>query len=87
MTDINSNWIDDAACAVNPLREVHAWDYNVTKYRTRALLVCSTCPVKLECLKDAQDDPGSEGVRGGELFKVRARRGSDESSSSEVSKL
>ena len=87
MVDRETSWIDEASCATNPLNEVRAWDYDVTKYRTQAKAVCFACPVRKECLADAEEDLGSEGLRGGYMFKVRSRRGDNASESGEVSKL
>lgn len=88
MVTDRSAWIDEAACAVDPLREVRAWDYDVTKYRAEAAAVCASCPVRAQCYEDAVADSGSEGMRGGVIFKVRsARRGKNASEGDEVHEL
>lgn len=87
MVERDTSWIDDAACATHPLRFEHAWDYNIAKFRAEAISVCDSCPVRMECYLDAKTDPGSEGIRGGEMFKVRARRDDGEVQIREMQEL
>lgn len=85
MVTRETSWVDEAACATHELRKVRAWDYDVTKHREAAAAVCSDCPVQAACLSYAQNDPRTEGMFAGVMFKVRAKRGTDESESNEVS--
>lgn len=85
MVTRETSWVDEAACATHELRKVRAWDYDVVKYRKAAAEVCGSCPVRDECLSYAQNDPRTEGMFAGEMFKVRAKRGTDASESYEVS--
>lgn len=85
MVTRNDTWRDEASCATHPLRKVHAWDYDNLKHRKAAKAVCDDCPVRAACLDYAETNPGAEGMYGGQMFKVRSRRGLYESESDEVS--
>lgn len=69
-------WVKDAACAGAPLDIFFSEDKSDVEFCKD---ICSTCPVKLECLQDALANE-DEGVRGGstqierEKYKVHQGR-------------
>jgi hypothetical protein len=64
-------WREQAACD-EPAREpamAGAWIADGWHpLEQEAKKICTTCPVRQQCLKDAVADPDSEGVRGGFKF-------------------
>jgi WhiB family transcriptional regulator, redox-sensing transcriptional regulator len=72
---VNEDWRDNAACAdpsvdadlFFPERGTPSYEGNVAA----ALLLCSSCPVRVECLEDALKDPELEGVWGGYTVEER----------------
>ena len=72
LTDVltTPDWMIDAACANH---DPELWWVDDTKDcgAKIALAVCSTCPVRGDCLQHAQDMPEREGIWGGLLPRER----------------
>ena len=65
-----SGWYDDAACAG---MDVKVWlDPKIPSYVSRALFVCSLCPVKVACIRAAVEN-GDRGIRGGLTYHERRK--------------
>lgn len=71
------SWMDEAAC--KGLVRPDLFFPGTNEQAEEAKAICSTCPVRRECLADARSRGDAEGVWGGELFVggviVRAKRG------------
>lgn len=64
-------WRGEAACswmvADNPAM-TNAWVDEESEHAIYAAMICSTCPVRQQCLAEASQDPDAEGLRGGYFF-------------------
>lgn len=72
-TDYHASWRDQAPCFIKAQEMpemANAWTSAKDPFHEAAKDICAKCPMKLECLTAAVEEPETWGLRGGFFFHM-----------------